>query len=262
MLAEDYQKRPLPDELAGIKINSQLADRLNHSYAWVEVKNERPFTSLISPVGTDEAALYRFIDNATINHHDLNRFLNHPVTADDVQAVFQTPEPQPVAEQYLGSFLLQQSQQNDLFLPLMNVLSLANYDVIGVFAAMLSPNSDSIVETLIEMSARLLSRLAPKMITLDHLPEETDYILPAHLLIAIEDSDGEPADIPVALLDWLPNHLSAIKDLADNDQIGLLNYLNSQDDDDSQVVREWLMRNEENQNDFSNWIFQHRHQVK
>lgn len=262
MIAETYRKKSLPAELEAITLSQPLVDRLHESYAWVEVSGERPFASLISPAGTDEAALYHFIDNATLNHHRLNRFMNHPVTAEEVLGSFHTNEVEPVAEQYLGSYLLQQSQRNDLLLPMMNVLSLANYDAIGVFAAMLTPPTESLPDTLIEMTARLLARLVPNLITLDHVPEETDYILPPHLLIAVEDTQGNPSDIPVALLDWLPDHLTQINTLADGDQNGLLNLLNEQTDEGSMVVRDWLIRGDDNQNTFSQWIFQHRQQVK
>ncbi|MCH5462467.1 hypothetical protein HC026_03830 [Lactobacillus sp. LC28-10] len=262
MISETYQRKPLPAELETITLSQQLVNRLHESYAWVAVAGEQPFASLISPAGTDEEALYHFIDNATLNHHRLSRFMNHPVTAEEVLGSFQTDEVVPVAEQYLGSYLLQQSQRNDLLLPMMNVLSLANYDVIGVFAAMVTPQTESLSDTLIEMTARLLARLAPNLITLDHVPDEADYILPPHLLIAIEDTQGNPSDIPVALLDWLPDHLTQIKTLADGDQNGLLNLLNEQTDDGSTVVRDWLIRNDDNQQIFSQWIFQHREQVK
>ncbi len=68
MLSEEYRHRPLPAELETITISQQLAEQLHNSYAWLDVKGERPFASLISPAGTDEVALYHFIDNATLNH--------------------------------------------------------------------------------------------------------------------------------------------------------------------------------------------------
>lgn len=262
MLSDNYRALPLPEELESITIPDNLATKLNESYAWVEVDGAQPFASLLSPAGTDEGALYHFIDNATLNHHSLNRFLNRPVTSDDVLTAFQADEVKPVAFQYLGSFLLQQAQQNDLLLPLMDVLSLANYDAIGVFSAMIAPNSSSVVDDIIDTSARLLARLAPKMITLDHVPEDTDYILPPHMIIAIEDSEGNPSDIPVGLLDWLPAHITSINALADGDKNGLLNYLNSQSDATSQVVRDWLIRDPSNETVFATWIFQNREQVK
>lgn len=262
MLSEEYRHRPLPAELETITISQQLAEQLHNSYAWLDVKGERPFASLISPAGTDEVALYHFIDNATLNHHNLNRFMNRTVTATEVLGSFNASEVKPVAEQYLGSYLLQQSQRNDLLLPLMNVLALANYDVIGVFAVMITADIESLPNTLIELSARLLARLAPNLITLDHVPEEADYVLPPHLIIAVEDTDGTPSDIPVALLDWLPDHLTKILTIAEGDEIGLLNLLNEQTDDNSLVIRDWLVRNDDNQRTFSQWIFKHRQQVK
>lgn len=262
MLSEEYRNQPLPAELETISVSQQLANQLHNSYAWLDVKGERPFTSLIFPAGTDEVALYHFIDNATLNHHRLDRFMNRSVTATDVLGSFSTNEVETVAEQYLGSYLLQQSQRNDLLLPLMNVLALANYDVIGVFAVMTTATTDSLPDTLIELSARLLARLAPNLITLTHVPEETDYVLPPHLIVAVEDAAGTSSDIPVALLDWLPDHLAEVLTIADGDEIGLLNVLNEQTDDNSLVIRDWLVRNDDNQKTFSQWIFQHRQQFK
>ncbi len=87
-------------------------------------------------------------------------------------------------------------------------------------------------------------------------------MLIAHLIIAVEDTDGTPSDIPVALLDWLPDHLTKILTIAEGDEIGLLNLLNEQTDDNSLVIRDWLVRNDDNQRTFSQWIFKHRQQVK
>ncbi len=80
-----------------------------------------------------------------------------------------------MAEQYLGSYLLQQSQRNDLLLPLMNALALANYDVIGVFAVMITADIESLPNTLIERRARLLARWHQTLLHFDHVPEEVDY---------------------------------------------------------------------------------------
>lgn len=262
MLSEQYQHRPLPAELETILLTQILKQQLYNAYAWVDASGATPFASLISPAGTDEAALYRFIDNATLNHHNLNRFLNHAVTADEVLGSFKSSEVTPVAEQYLGSYLLQQSQRNRLLLPLMNVLSLAHYDVTGVFAVMITAGTTSLSETLIEMSARLLARLVPDLVTLNHQPTDADYILPPQMVIAVEDTEGNPSDIPVAMLDWLPDHVEQVKTLSADDEIGLLNLLNEQTDDNSLVIRDWLIRADDNQRVFSQWIFQHRQQVK
>ncbi|WP_203652108.1 hypothetical protein [Secundilactobacillus yichangensis] len=262
MLSEEYRHRPLPAELEAMTLSEPLKDQLHSVYAWVDANEAPPFASLISPVGTDEAALYRFTDNATLNQHPLNRFMNRSVTAEEVLGSFKTSEVTPVAEQYLGSYLLRQSQQNGLLLPLMNVLALANYDVIGVFATMLTAETTSLPDTLIEMSARLLARIAPDLVTLNHQPVDTDYILLPQMVIAVEDAPGNPSDIPVALLDWLPDHLAPVKLLSEDDEIGLLNLLNEQTDDDSMVIRDWLIRDSDNQKVFSKWIFQHRQRVK
>lgn len=258
MLREDEQARPLPAELATIKLSAPLIDQLNQSYVWVNVEGQPPFASLIAPVGRNETGLYHFIDNATLNHHNLNRYANRTVTPADVLAAFTDADVRPVAFQLLGGYLMQLSKTEGQLLPLMEVLALAGYDSIGVFAAMLTSETVDLKTTLIEMSARLLAQLPTQMATIDHVPDDTDFVLPPHLIIAVEDDQGQVTNVPVALLDWLPNHHTALTELADGDRLGLVTYLNQQTDDDSAVLRDWLLRRDENAETFSQWIFQHR----
>jgi len=202
-------------------------------------------------------ALAHFMDNAQLNHHDLKRFKDRNVSDGDILASFKFNEVTAATEQYLGTYLLRQAQ-HDALLPLMGVLSLARYDTIGVFAAMLTSKTASVTDTLIEMRARLLARLVPQLVTLDHVPAESDIIVPADLVIAVEDQQGHVSKIPVALIDWLSANLTAIKQLAPDDERGLLNLLNGQTDNNSLIIRDWMMRNNDDSQPFTQWIFQHR----
>ncbi|GAX02340.1 hypothetical protein [Secundilactobacillus silagei] len=258
MLSEKDLKRPLLAELKTITLPPKLVAQLQASYAWVAVEGEQSFASLISPVGTDEVALAHFMDNAQLNHHDLKRFKDRNVSDGDILASFKFNEVTATTEQYLGTYLLQQVQHDARLLPLMGALSLARYDTIGVFAAMLTSMTDSVADTLIEMSARLLARIAPQLETLDHVPAEADVIVPADLVIAVEDQQGHVSKIPVAMIDWLADNLAAIKQLASDDEIGLLNLLNGQTDDNSLIIRDWLIRNNDDSKPFTQWIFQQR----
>lgn len=258
MLSENYQDRSLPAELETVTLPQKLVAQLQASYAWVAVAGERPFASLISPVGTDEVALAHFMDNARLNQHDLKQFKDRNVSESDILASFKFNEATATTEQYLGAYLLHQVQHDARLLPLMGALSLARYDTIGVFAAMLTSKTDSVADTLVEMSAQLLARITPRLVTLDHVPAEADVIVPADLVIAVEDQQGYVSKIPVALIDWLSANLTAIKQLASNDEVGLLNLLNSQTDNNSLIIRDWLMRHNDDSQPFTQWIFQHR----
>lgn len=258
MLKEQYALKPIDPEFATLQVTLAARQVLEPAYAWTTAaESPYPIASLISPIAEDDRALDRFRDNASLNHHDVDRFLKQPVTEADVLPVLQKTEIPPVGWQLLGAYLIQVSRQDPILVPFMDALTHLKVDAIGVFVAMASPTMTSVLPTLVEQVARLLARWLPDLPELDHLPTDAETWLPAYALIPVESTQlGISTMVPVALLDWLSGHQEALAELKGDKRVGLMQLLNQETDDDTQIVREWLLRRDDDGQTLSRLLFE------
>lgn len=258
MLKEQYALKPIDSELATIQVSLAARQILEPAYAWTTaMTSPYPIVSLISYIAEDERALDRFKENARLNQHDVGRFLKQPVTEEDVLPVLQKSEITPVGWQLLGAYLIQISKKEPLLVPFMDALTRLKVDAIGVFIAMTSPTMTDVLPTLIEQVARLLARWLPDLPELDHEPTDGETWLPAYALIPVESTQlGISVMVPVALLDWLSAHQDALADLKGDKRVALMQLLNQETDDDTQIVREWLARNDDDGQTLSRLLFE------
>ncbi|KRK47642.1 hypothetical protein [Secundilactobacillus kimchicus] len=269
MIENDYAAQPLSPGLTGISLPEVSRALLTNSYAWVDVKGARfPLAGLISPVAFNERGLYRFLDNAKANNHNLDQFMRTRLIqdGDDQQlasALYDQQTPTEGVHRLLGAYLLQYSQSDGLFLPFLDALALANVDVIGVTVLMLQQSAaertadevPDLVVSLIQQIARFLAHQMPHQIrVLDHEPTEDDLTIPPYALIPLAADNGDEFDVPVALIDWLQEHLEALVALPADHREALLDLIAKTTDGNGVIINEWLARDTENETVFVEFV--------
>lgn len=268
MIEQTYAQKPMNAELTAISLPEMSRSLLTKSYAWIDQPNTRsPIESLVSPVGLNERALYRFVDNARANNHQLDQFMGTRLIQEDddqqlTATLYEQKTPTEGVHRLLGAYLLQFSQSDGLFLPFLDALTIADVDAIGVMVLMLEQAKKegiaakpNLVTDLTEQMASFLAHTMRGQIrVLDHQPTEDDLTLPAYLLIPIETATGEEFDVPVALIDWLQDNVETLLTLPDEHREPLLDLMAQNEDGNGVVINEWLRRDEANETVFIEFI--------